>query len=192
MKGQIEMNATPDDSVRDFEAYLVVTMKYVVLGNEANLAAKLEEHGLSLEDAERIHQRITGLFDEASSRFECLKELVGGARDPNALSLTYQSVLWPDFEFTAIADSSGGLGSAEYRRATGKAQKAPSPREQAPWSMEVSEFADAFGPVTSRDRTPLFDEIVPAHDYLEFEWEGRDYAAAFSWGLFLHASMLWD
>ncbi|MDR3660918.1 MAG: hypothetical protein P4L86_11100 [Mycobacterium sp.] len=186
------MNATSGNSILDFEAYLVVTTKYVVLGNETNLAAKLAEQGLSLEDAERIHQRIAGLFDDEPSQFECLKQLVGAAEDPNAVSLTYHSVLWPDFVFTATANNNGGLESAQYRRAAGKAQKAASPREQAPWSMDVSEFAESYGPVTNTKRFPLFDKIRPAHEYFEFEWEGRGYCAAFSWGLFLHASLLWD
>lgn len=186
------MNTTPDKSILDFEAYLVVTMKYVVLGNETNLTAKLAEQGLSFEDAERIHRRIAPLFDDESSRFQCLKHLVGATEDPEAQSLSYHSVLWPEFVFTATAANNGGIESAQYRRATGKAQKAAAPREQESWSMDVAEFAEAFGPVTSTVRKPLFDTMVPAHELLEFEWEGRDYGAAFSWGLFLHASMMWD
>ncbi|MFL0242578.1 MULTISPECIES: hypothetical protein [Mycobacteriaceae] len=87
--------------------------------------------GLSFDDAEDIHQRIAGLFDDESTRFERLKHLVGDAGDPDTRSLTYRSVLWPDFVFTATSDDDGGLESAEYRRARGKAQKAASPRGTA-------------------------------------------------------------
>lgn len=186
------MNATPDNAIRDFEAYLLVTMKYGMINRESDLAAKLAEHGLSLGDAERIHRRITGLFDDELSRFERLKHLVGAAERPDARSLTYPSVLWPEFVFTATADSGGGIESAQYRRAAGKVQRAASPRDQAPWSMDVSEFVNTFGPVANKRSRPLFDEVLPAHDYVEFEWEGRNYSAGFSWGLFLFASLLWD
>jgi hypothetical protein len=56
----------------------------------------------------------------------------------------------------------------------------------------VTEFTERFGPMTSRRQWPLFDKLLPAHEGHEFEWEGTRYGAAFSWGLFLFVSELWE
>jgi hypothetical protein len=58
--------------------------------------------------------------------------------------------------------------------------------------MDVTEFTERFGPMTSRRQWPLFDKFLPAHERHEFEWEGTRYGAAFSWGLFLFVSELWE
>ena len=58
--------------------------------------------------------------------------------------------------------------------------------------MDVPEFTERFGPMTSRRQWPLFDKFLPAHEGHEFEWEGTRYGAAFSWGLFLFVSELWE
>lgn len=185
------MNTAPDiASVLDFEVYLLATMKYGMLIREADREAKLAEHGLSFADAERIHRRVAELFDNKSTQFANLRALIG-TEAPEAASLTFKGILWPDYDFTATSDDSGAIRTAGYRRARGQATAAASPAEQPSWSMDVDDFTHHFGPASIGYHSELFDEVLPAHEGHDFEWNGRLYRAGFSWGLFLFASLMW-
>lgn len=105
-------------AVIDFEVYLLMTMKLRISMShkESQLEARLAERWLSLGDAERIHEQVAEALGAEASRFENLKNLLG-IPDNDARSLKYRSVLWPEFDFTAIAGEVGRLESARYRRA---------------------------------------------------------------------------
>lgn len=184
------MNAAAVESVLNFEVYLLVTMKNGMLTKQNELVSKLAEHGFSLDGASRVHHRIDRLFEDESSQFDSLKRL-GVAPSASDGLLTYSSVFWPEFDFSAVAGERGELVSAGYRRARGDVQSADSPLDQPTWTMGVEEFAQSFGPLVIDYKSPLFGNALPAHEWYKFEWEGRKYGAAFSWGLFLDASILW-
>lgn len=184
------MNTVPIAAVLDFEVYLLVTMKYGMLNRESVLEAKLAEHNLSFADAERTHRRIAELLSDEATQFESLRALLG-ATCQEAQLLGFSGILWPDFDFIAHTSASGTIQSAGYRRARGQAVVAESPTEQPPWSMDVSEFIQHFGPTTVQYQSGLFDKTLPAHTGHEFDWSGRAYGAGFSWGLFLFASLMW-
>ncbi|AMU23494.1 hypothetical protein A3N95_01175 [Mycobacteroides abscessus] len=58
-------------------------------------------------------------------------------------------------------------------------------------SVSVQEFADRFGPATLNYSSTLSEKVLPAHEHYKFEWNGEQYGAGFSWGLFLFAARLW-
>ena len=152
--------------------------------------AKLAEHGLSFGDAERIHQRVADELRYASTQFAKLQALLG-LRADNGNPLSFQGILWPEFDFTATADSDGSIAAAEYRRARGEPVCAAAPTIQPPWSMDTVDFAHCFGPAKVISTSVLFDKYLPAQELHEFDWEGRRYGAGFGWGLFLSASRMW-
>ncbi|MEW2481463.1 hypothetical protein AB0876_17900 [Mycobacterium sp. NPDC049093] len=177
--------------VPDFEVYQLMTMKWGMIPKRAMIEWTLTEFGIPLDDAQRIHRQVAGLLEVESSRFDNLKQVVGVSKqDPT--SLTFSSVLWPGFEFTARQGADGTLESAQYRRAGGCVRPAKSPREQPPWSMDTVEFVEHFGPATLTHRNSLTDDVLPAHEVYDFEWNGRRYGAGFSWGLFLLAGQYWE
>ncbi|WP_441957811.1 hypothetical protein [Mycolicibacterium houstonense] len=176
--------------VLDFEVYLLMTMKYGMINRDAVREAKLTEHGLSLSDAESIHQRVAELLCNESTQFENLRALVEPATSDSG-SLTFRGILWPEFDFTATANDDGSLRSAGYRRGRGKPQVADDPTRQPAWSMDATDFAHYFGPLTVKSTAALFDTYLPAQELHEFEWNGREYGAGFGWGLFLSASLIW-
>ncbi|GAB5895394.1 hypothetical protein OKHIL_12010 [Mycolicibacterium mageritense] len=184
------MDAAPHVGALDFEVYLLVSMKYGMINRDAVREAKLAERGLSVGDAEHIHLRVAEQLANRSTQFENLRTLVG-AEAPEIGSLTFRGILWPDFDFTATANHDGSIDSAGYRRARGHALVVGSPTEQPPWSMDAADFTHNFGPVTIGYSSGLFEEMLPAHKGLDFDWNGRKYRAAFSWGLFLSASLVW-
>ncbi|WP_131812727.1 hypothetical protein [Mycolicibacterium peregrinum] len=177
--------------VPDFEIYQLLTMKWGMLPRRAMIDWTLTEYGISTEDAQRIHQRVVGLLDDESSRFENLKQVVGVAKQ-DSTSLSFCSVLWPGFEFTAHTGPAGTIEAAQYCRAGGYPLPADSPGEQPTWSMDTAEFIEHFGPATLTHRSSLTDNVLPAHEVYDFEWNGRRYGAGFSWGLFLLASQYWE
>lgn len=184
------MNAAPFAHVLDFEVYLLVTMKYGMINQDAEREAKLAEHDLSFGDAERIHQRVAEVLRDKATQFAKLQTLVGvDARDAGALS--FEGILWPEFDFTATGGRDGSIQTAAYRRARGEPGCAAAPTAQPPWSMDTADFAQCFGPARVTSTAALFDEYLPAQELHEFEWDGRRYGAGFGWGLFLSASLMW-
>lgn len=105
----------PAAAVIDFEVYLLMMMKLrMSMANKgAQLKAKLAAKELSLRDAELIDKRIANALSDGATRFENMKSLLG-ITGSGAASLKYESVLWPGFEFNAIADAGGRLESAGY------------------------------------------------------------------------------
>lgn len=183
------MNTAPVTSVLDFEIYVLVTMKFGMINREARIEAKLAEHKLSLDDAEAIGERIAQALGDESSFLDSLKRLLG--TDTSSTSVEFSSVLWPEFDFEATADADGVVGSARYKRVRGGVPGADSPEDLSSWSMGVPEFAERFGPVTLNYRSSPGEKVLPAHEHYKFEWEGEQYGAGFSWGLFLFAAKLW-
>lgn len=100
----------------DFEVYLLMTMKLRIKMShkEDQLAAKVADRGLSVDDAERIHERVAEALGDEASYFRNMKKLLGIAGQ-DATSVEYSSILWPGFDFTAIASEDGLLESAWYR-----------------------------------------------------------------------------
>ncbi|WKG04907.1 hypothetical protein [Mycolicibacterium sp. HK-90] len=177
--------------VPDFEVYQLLTMKWGMIPRRAMIDWTLTEYGISTEDAQRIHQRVAGLLEDEDARFENLKQVVGVAKQ-DSTSLSFSSVLWPGFEFTAGVGADGLLATAQYRRAGGHPLPADSPGEQPTWSMDTAEFIEHFGPATLARRSSRTDDVLPAHEVYDFEWNGRRYGAGFSWGMFLLAGQYWD
>ncbi|AGZ49861.1 hypothetical protein PJN25_23430 [Mycobacterium kansasii] len=192
MKGG-EMNVSAYAMIIDFEVYLLMTMRLrmSMANKEAQLEAKLAEHGLSLKDAERIHERIARALSDEDSRYENMKKLLGVTEQDSA-GLKYSSVLWPGFDFNAIAGDEGVLESAGYRHTRRDSPPVDSPTELPTWSVDIAEFAERFGPMTLRGKWPLFDEFLPAYEEYDFFWNGEHYGARFVWGLFLSSSIYWD
>ncbi|WP_156771866.1 hypothetical protein [Mycobacterium sp. 1245805.9] len=155
------------------------------------LEAKLAEHGLSLGDAEILHDRIAEALRDEASRFEQMQKLLG-ITESGSVSLKYDSVFWPGFSFHAMVGKAGLLESAGYLHATASRPEVGSPTELPTWSVDISEFAEQFGPIALRDKQPLFDEFLPAYEEYEFSWNGEPYGARFIWGLFLSSSIYWD
>jgi hypothetical protein len=187
------MNTSFAAATIDFEIYLLMTMKLrmSMANKEAQLEAKLAELGLSLGDAELIHERVAnGLGDEAS-RFGDMKMLLGIA-DQDSSTLTYSSVLWPGFDFTAIAGEDGLIESARYSHTRRNPLNVDGPSQLPIWSVDITEFSEHFGPVAIRGKWPLFDKFLPAYEEYEFLWNGERYGARFIWGLFLSSSIYWN
>jgi hypothetical protein len=187
------MDVTLFAAVVDFEVYLLMTMKPRLSLADARglLDAKLTEIGLSLDGAVRIHDRIAESLSEEISRFRDMKTLLG-VLDEDATSLKYSSVLWPGFEFNAHAGANGLLESAGYTHTERTPLDVESPAQLTPWSVDIPEFDDRFGPATRRGKRPLFDDILPAYEEYEFLWQGDRYGARFLWGLFLSSSAYWE
>ncbi|WP_089025313.1 hypothetical protein [Mycobacterium persicum] len=158
---------------------------------EDQLAAKVADHGLSVDDAERIHERVAEALGDEASYFGNMKKLLGIA-DQDATSVEYSSILWPGFDFTAIASEDGFLESARYRHKKRNSPTAGSPIGLPIWSMDVAEFTERFGPMNGGRQWPLFDKLLPAYEEYEFSWEGASYGAGFSWGLFMFSAKSWD
>ncbi|TDH48536.1 hypothetical protein E2F47_23465 [Mycobacterium eburneum] len=187
------MNSASVATVLDFEVYLLMTMKLRIkmLHDEAQLEAKLAEHQLSLDDGERIHERIAEALDDEASRFARMKNLLGIA-EPGSVSVKYGSVLWPGFDFNATAGEDGGIESARYWHTRRDPSRASSPIGLPIWSMDVTEFTERFGPIVGSRQWPLFDKLLPAYEECEFLWDGQSYGAGFSWGLFIFSAKSWD
>lgn len=179
-------------AVVDFETYLLMTMKLRVKMShkEAQLEAKLAEQGMSVDDAQRVHDRIAHLLGDEASYFSNMKELMGA--DQEATWLKYNSVLWPGFEFKATAGADGVLESARYWHTRRDLPTVNSPTELPIWSMDVTEFTERFGPMNRRRKWSLFDDLLPAYEEYEFQWGEDNYGAGFSWGLFMFSAMSWD
>lgn len=115
-----------------------------------------------------------------------------GIADRDLISLKYSSVLWPGFEFKAIAREDGMLESARYWHTRRNSRSADSPIGLLIWRMDVTEFTEQFGPMRGGRQWSLFDKLLPAYEEYEFTWEGENYDAGFSWGLFVFSAMSWD
>ncbi|MBU9763942.1 hypothetical protein FR943_08815 [Mycobacterium sp. TNTM28] len=183
------MSAIQSSTFFDFEIYVLASMKLGMLPKRADIEAKLSEYDLSLEAAESIGGRVVNDLADESSRFTRLKSLVGA--DPDAISLTCTSLLWPDFDFTAAGDESGLLRSVRYQQVRGGLPTVNDPTAVAPWSTGVSGFEERFGSLTLRDQSLPFEHYLPAHEQYVFPWNGDQYGAGFSWGIFLFAAKLW-
>lgn len=177
-------------AILDFEVYLLVGMKWGMINLDSVREAKLAEHGLSWDDASPTHQRIAELLADGPARFRRLQQVLGIT--DQSMMLTYRSVLWPDFDFLAVAGPDGDVECARFRRARGQVHIVGSPLEQQPWTMDQDEFARFYGPVTQpHPGTTLFHEIVPAHFGYEFERNNRLYGAGFCWGLYTFSALVW-
>jgi hypothetical protein len=188
------MNIFPVVTIVDFEVHLLMTMKLRIRMShqEAQVEAKLAEQNLSIDAADRIHERVAeGLGDDEASYFENMKKMLGIA-DQDATSVQYKSVLWPGFNFNATASEVGLLESAQYWHTTRDSSRADSPIGVPIWSMDVAEFTEQFGPVSGGRKWALFDKLLPAYEEYEFQWVGESYGAGFSWGLFMFTAMSWD
>lgn len=183
------MNIGPDTSVLHFEVYALVTMKFGMTNRESRMEAKLAEHGLSWGDAEAIGERMAQTVGGGSAFFSNWWALLGVGEE--SASVEFSSVLWPEFDFEAVAGPHGVIESAGYKRVRGRAPAADSPEGLPTWSVGVPEFAERFGPVALSFRSSLGENVLPAHEQYAFEWNGEQYAAGFSWGLFLFAAKLW-
>jgi hypothetical protein len=187
------MDVTVNAAVVDFEVYLLMTMKpRLSLADAQGLFdAKLAAIHLSVDEARHIHDRIVRALGDEASAFKIMKTLLdrGGQ---NASSLTYQSVLWPGFEFHAQAGADGLLESAGYSHTERTSVDAEAPTELGAWSVDIHEFDERFGPAVDREKRPYFDDILPAYEEYEFSWNGDRYGARFLWGLFLSSSAYWD
>lgn len=187
------MDVTLFAAVADFEVYLLMTMKprLSLADTRGLLDAKLAKIGLSLDGAVRIHDRIADALRDETSRFRDMKRLLG-VLDEDATSLRYNSVLWPGFEFNAHVGVNGLLESAGYTHTEHTPLDVESPAQLAPWSADILEFDERFGPNIRRAKRPLFDDILPAYEEYEFLWQGDRYGARFLWGLFLSSSAYWE
>lgn len=177
----------------DFEVYLLMTMKLRIKMShkELQLEAKLAEHGLSVSDAERIHERVAKALGDEASYFGNMKKLLGVA-EQDGTSVKYDSVLWPGFSFNATASEDGMLESARYRHTRRDSPSVDSPTQLPIWSMDVSEFAEQYGPLTSGRKWAVSDKLLPGYEEYEFSWAGESYGAGFSWGLLMFSAMSWD
>lgn len=177
----------------DFEVYLPMTMKLrmFMAGKQSQLETKLAEHELTIDQSNHIHERVAEALGDDASRFQNMKKLLGITRS-DATSLGYSSVLWPGFDFKAIASESGLLESAGYWHTQHGSLSVDSPTELPTWSVDISEFQTHFGTLTLRGKWSLFDESLPGYEEYEFEWKGERYGARFIWGLFLSSSIYWD
>lgn len=146
-----------------------------------------DAHGITLA----VVNRIAEALNHEASRFRGLKALLEVA-DERVTSVSYRSLLWPGWEFSAHAKGSGGLESAGYTHVDNAAQCVESPVQLMPWSVDVREFDELFGPAVQREKRPLFDDILPAYEEYEFWWNGDRYGARFLWGLFLSSSAYWE
>jgi hypothetical protein len=180
-------------AVVDFEVYLLITMKPRLSLKDARglLDAKLATLGLSVDGAVRIHDRIAEAVGHQELAFQNMKALLRVGGD-SATTLSYHSVLWPGFEFTAHAGEDGLLESAGYAHTKRAHLDAESPSEVDAWSCDIREFDGRFGPAVQREKRPYFDEILPAYEEYEFSWNGDRYGARFLWGLFLSSSLYWE
>ncbi|KZS65118.1 MAG: hypothetical protein K2X56_06085 [Mycobacterium pseudokansasii] len=185
------MNTTSFAAITDFEVYLLMTTKLRMIKEEARfLHAKLAEFGLSVSDAESTHKRVSETLGDKASYFQNMKKLLGVA-DSGVASLEYSSVLWPGFDFKASASEEGVLESARYWHMGRDSRSVESPIGLPTWSVDITEFAEHFGPLTGGQKWSLFDKLLPGHEEYEFQWDGERYGAAFSWGLFLWVTKLW-
>lgn len=186
------MTTASISTILNFEIYVLMTMKLrlKMSRKEAALAVKLSQHGFSGDDAERIHRQVSGALEEESTRFASIKELLS-ITDQDASILTYSSVVWPEFEFNAIADDRGRLRSAAYSRKMHHPISAKSPAELALWSVDLAEFTEHFGPMRKGRQWPVSDQLLPAYEEYEFLWDGESYGAGFSWGLLMFSSKSW-
>ena len=119
-----------------------------------------------------------------------MKKLLGVA-DQDSSSLEYSSVMWPGFDFNAIADDRGLLESARYWHTTRDWLSVESPAELPLWSMDLTEFTEHFGPMRKGRQWSVSDEFLPAYEEYEFPWGGESYGAGFSWGLFMFSAKSW-
>lgn len=187
------MPENPESAIVDFEIYVLMTMKLrmSMSRNTDLLHAKLSEQGLSVEDGERVRDRIASLLGDEASYFRKLRVLLTG-KDTDATTLEFTSALWPDFDFKAVADGSGPARSIRYWRVRGDVPLVESPRAFAPWGVDVDDVARRCGPLTPGPLRPPDDKYLANYQEYEFSWDGRGYGPGFSWGLFMFAAQDWD
>ncbi|RIR12939.1 hypothetical protein D2E59_19975 [Mycobacteroides abscessus] len=160
-----------------------------MINREVRMEVKLAGDGFTMRDAEAIAERVAQALGDESTFFNGPTH--GLAADADSASVGFTSVLWPEFDFEATRDANGVVQSARYRRVRGRAPEADSPEDLLSWSVSVQEFADRFGPATLNYSSTLSEKVLPAHEHYKFEWNGEQYGAGFSWGLFLFAARLW-
>lgn len=160
------------------------------LGREARIKDKLREHGVSLGEAETTWDRVGGILSDEVSWFANLQQLLDSST-PTCKSLTYRSVLWPEFEFRAAADADGLLATAQYRHRNHPLPRVLSPEERPTWSVDTCEFTQLFGPPTGTLQMPFFHSLLPNYTELAFLFDGNRYGAGFMWGLLVQSSQYW-
>lgn len=177
---------------RDFDIYLLMTMRPWLsrLGRESRIESKLSKHGLSFTDAESLYQQIGDVLADESTRFENMRKIIDSAGQ-SATSLAYRSILWPDFEFRAGVDAAGLLTTARYWHLARTLPHVQAPDELPMWSVDLTEFADMFGPSTNTLEMPFFHPLLPAYTEFAFSFRGKHYGAGFMWGLLLQSSQYW-
>lgn len=186
------MTAIRESAIVNFEIYVLMTMKLrmSMSQNTETLHAKLAERGLSVDDGERVRDRIASALEGEASYFRNLQVLLTGTDDASALG--FASVLWPDFDLKAVAAENGSPQSIKYRRVRGEVPRVESPRAFAPWSADIDDFERRFGPLTPGPLRPLDDPYLANYQEYGFSWDGRGHGAGFSWGLFMFAAPDWD
>ncbi|MUM17002.1 hypothetical protein FZI91_20195 [Mycobacterium sp. CBMA271] len=174
-------------AVLAFEVYVLMTMKLrlKMCQKSHELESKLSEHGLSGDEGQRLHDRAAAAFQSESTFVPDLQKFLG---IDGPTSVTFSSILWSEFDFEAVA---GEVNTVGYRHVRGRCVDVISPRDLPTWSMDVAEFAKRFGPVGPAHECPLFDDHLPAYREHTYVWNGQDFGAGFSWGLFMFAAKLW-
>lgn len=186
------MTSASINTILNFEIYVLMTMKLrlKMSRKEAALAAKLGQHEFSIDDAERIHRQVSGALEGETTRFANMKQLLS-VPDQDASTLTYSSVVWPGFDFNAIADERGLLKSAGYSHKVHHPISVKSPTELSLWSVDLAGFTERFGPMHKSRQWSVSDRLLPAYEEYEFPWDGESYGAGFSWGLLMFSSKSW-
>ncbi len=183
------MSTVESSTFFDFEIYVLGSMKFGMLPKRADIEAKLADYGLSLDGAESIANRVAQVLSDETSRFIELKALLGA--DNSAESVRCRSGLWPNFDFAASGDGAGRLVSIGYEHIRGRIPEINSPIDVPPWTTDLAGFEERFGPLILGHRSAPFENPLPAHEEYEFSWNGDQYGASFSWGIFLFSSKLW-
>ncbi|UAK32114.1 hypothetical protein K8O92_31110 [Nocardia asteroides] len=160
-------------TVKDFEIHQLMRMR---CSDDVKLA-KLEAYGVTLQEAERIADKVSRMLPLGRQQFLKLQELIG-VHAPGASTVRCVSAFWPQFEFVAEGTDFGAIGDAQFRRISGSPPAVDEPTELPPWSVTVDEFEELFGPLSEGE------QWLPNSEYL-FERSGRTCVAAFGWGLLL-------
>lgn len=177
-------------AVNKFEVYVLVTMKLpMVMSQRRDIWENvLGAYGLTPDTAQRIHDELREALGDEGSFLSNLSSLLSMGCSGDG-TLTFPSELWPECDFRVTAGEGVAVTSARYYRTRPPVAETPN---LPMWSVDIDEFSSRFGPVTFGRRWPLFDDYLPAYEEHGFERNGVRYGAAFSWGLFMHASRLWE
>ncbi|MBF6205757.1 hypothetical protein IU483_16910 [Streptomyces gardneri] len=113
--------------------------------------AKLEAYGVTLQEAERVADKVSRMLSLGRLQFLKLPELIG-VHAPGTSTVRYASAFWPQFEFVAKGTHFGAIGDAPFRRISGSPPAVDEPTELPPWSVTVDEFEELFGPLSEGEQ----------------------------------------